>query len=163
MKSFNQKKISLLNTLFFEAGAALMDCQTLEYSVTFFLFQLSRIEPKKIDTNKIILILDNKDKKTLGQLIKIVKAKLELGTDFEEILNSALSARNHIIHRILIDNCELFIQKETRDNLVKKIRSLRRLVQKGISILDPYIEKWNKELDGLDFKSFEIWMMSNFH
>ena len=140
-----------------------MDCQTLEYSVTFFLFQLSRIEPKKIDTNKIILILDNKDKKTLGQLIKIVKAKLELGTDFEEILNSALSARNHIIHRILIDNCELFIQKETRDNLVKKIRSLRRLVQKGISILDPYIEKWNKELDGLDFKSFEIWMMSNFH
>ncbi len=140
-----------------------MDCQTLEYAVTFFLFQLSRIEPKKIDTNKIILILDNKDKKTLGELIKIVKDKLELGNDFEKILNSALSSRNYIIHRVLIDNSELFIQKETRDDLIKKIRRLRRLVQKGISILDPSIEKWCKELDGLDFESFKIWVRLNFH
>lgn len=163
MENFENKKRILLEALFFESGAALMDCQTLEYAVTFFLFHFSRIEPKKIDINKIILILDNKDKKTLGQLIKIIKDNLGLNNDAEEILNDALSARNCIIHRVLIDNVELFIQQETRNALIKKIRKLRQLVQKGISILDPSIEEWSKSLDELDLKKLNIWVRSNFN
>ena len=120
-------------------------------------------DPKKYDVNKIILVLDNEDKKTLGQLIKIIKGKIELNNDVEEILNNALSARNNIIHHVLVDNVELFIQEETRNVLIKKIRKFRQLVQKGISILNPYIEELSKNLGKIELKEIDTWVKFNFN
>ena len=41
MDEFEKKKAELLQPLFFEAGAALMDCQTLEYGVAMLLYHLA--------------------------------------------------------------------------------------------------------------------------
>jgi len=150
--NFEDRKKRLLTPLFFEAGAALMDCQTFECSIAFLLFHLARLGTIGLNINKIILILENKDKKTLGQLIKLMKKHLKVSDGIDEVLKDALSSRNYLIHCVLVDNVELFVQKEKRDVLIRKIRKLRGKVQKGISTLDPFITYLSKNLDGIDFK-----------
>jgi hypothetical protein len=163
MDDFEEKKKKLLNPLFFEAGFALMDCQSFEYSIAFFLFHLSRLGTKGFGIDKAISILDNKDKKTLGQLIRLMKKNLKVSDEIDKVLEDALSARNYIIHRVLSDNIESLLRKETRDALIRKIRKLRRKVQKGIYKLDPFIIELSKNLDGIDFKEFKKELSKNFY
>jgi len=163
MDDFVEKKKKLLNSLFFEAGAALMDCQFFEYSIAFFLFHLSRLGTKGFNIDKAISILDNEDKKTTGQLIRLMKKHLKVSDEIDKVLEEALSARNYIIHCVLSDNVESFLHKETRGDLIRKIRKLRRKVQKGIYKLDPFITELSKNLDGIDFKEFKEELNKNFY
>jgi hypothetical protein len=52
---------------------ALWDCQGFEYGLTLLLFHLSRIGTKGLDPVNIAKIMDNKAKKTTGQLIAMLK------------------------------------------------------------------------------------------
>jgi len=73
MDDFEARKRELFSPLFFEAGAALMDCQWFEYGVALMLFHLGRIGNKGLDPGSLSRILDNKDTKTAGQLIIMLK------------------------------------------------------------------------------------------
>ena len=83
MNEFEKKKKELLRPLFFEAGAALFDCQGLELGIAMLLFHFSRMGAVGLKPDKIYSILENKDKKTLGQLIKIFKEHIKVSENIE--------------------------------------------------------------------------------
>ena len=155
MDEFDEKKRILLQPLYFEAGAALHDCQGFEYGIALLLFYFGRWGTNGIDPSKISLILDNKDKKTAGQLISLLKQRLEVSNGIEAALDKALSARNLLIHRVFIDNVERIPDAQTRAVLVKEIRALRRTVRQADAMLRPFIMGLGEVLDGVDAKVFE--------
>jgi hypothetical protein len=155
MSEFEKRKKELLQPLLFEAGAALMDCQGFEFGIALLLFHLSRLGTVALNPKKVQLILDNRDKKTAGQLIKLLKEHVVVSEGIETALEIALSARNTLIHRVLIDNAERLLQAETREALVREVRALRTQVQHADKRLRPFIEAFSTALDGIQQQEIE--------
>jgi len=125
MNEFGNQKKELLQPLLSEAGAGLLDCPGFELGVALLLFHLARLGFSGLDPTKVLLILENQDKKTAGQLIVLLKKHVKVSEGIETALEEALAARNTLIYRVLIDNIEQVAQAETRASLVLKIRALR--------------------------------------
>jgi len=162
MDNFERRKKELLTPLLFEAGAALLDCQSFEYSVCILLFHFSRLGAEGLDPGRMVAIMEDIAKKTAGQLVKLLKQHLALSEGIDVALQEALAARNKLIHRFLIDNIERFPDQAQRETLTKEIRSLRRQVQKAEKMLRPFIEGLTEALDGVDLKQFRADAISKF-
>jgi hypothetical protein len=156
-----QKKKEILTPLLVEAGAALMDCQRFEYGIALFLFYPSHVGIKGLDTDKMTKIMDDVEKRTAGQLLKLLKEHVQMSEEKEKILSEALAARNKIIHRMLVDNSERIVQKDDREELIKEIRKTRAKVNKGDAILQPVNFELGDKLFGIDEK-YKTEMMKKF-
>jgi hypothetical protein len=149
MDEFDRKKIELLRPLMFEVGAALMDCQGMEYGIALLLFHFARMGNPGLDPAALSRVLDNQDKKTAGQLIHLLKKHMKVSPGIEAALAEGLDARNLIVHRVLIDNVESFPFPEKRAQLTKNIRALRRKVRHADKLLQPFIVGLSEVLDGV--------------
>jgi hypothetical protein len=152
---FEERKKTLLQPVLFEAGAALLDCQGFEFGVALLLFHFSRLGAKGLEPEKVSLILDDKEKKTAGQLVAMLKKHVTVSEGIEAALEGALRARNYLVHRVLIDNVEKLEREETRAALVQEIRKRRAEVRKAHENLGPFIMGFSAALDGLDQKQME--------
>lgn len=155
MNKFDNQKKELLQPLLFEAGAGLLDCQGFEFGVALLFSHLARLGSIGLDPTKVLLILENQDKKTAGQLIVLLKKHVKVSEGVETALEEALAARNTLIHRVLIDNIEQVAQAETRTSLVLKIRALRTKVQKAKKLLHPFVVAFGEALDGVEQQKIE--------
>jgi len=155
MDEFDKKKKELLQPLMFEAGAALLDCQHLEYGVALLLFYFARLGAPGLDVSALARVMENKDKKTLGQLIHLLKKSLKVSPGIEIGLKEGLDARNMIVHRVLADNVESFPFPEKRAALVREVRRLRRKVRDADGLLKPFIVGFSKTLDGVNQEELE--------
>ena len=150
MNEFEQRKKEVLQPIFFEAGAALYDCQAFEYDIAYLLFQLSRTGITELKPEKVSAILDDDEKKTAGQLIGMLKKQLPINESMKETLATALKARNKLIHRQLIENVERMIDVNEHPKMVKEISKLRSTVRRCSKELAPIIVDLTKILDGID-------------
>ena|SRR5487761_183897 len=155
MDEFEKRKRELLRPLMFEAGAALLDCQHLEYGLALLLFHLGRLGAKELTPEDTFRILDNQDKRTAGQLIHMLMKHTIVSPGIESALKEGLNARNVIIHRVLADNVEMFPRAVTRDQLTKEVRRLRRKVRDADKTLSPFIEAFSAALDGVQKEQME--------
>lgn len=152
---FEERKKTLFQPVFFEAGAALLDCQSFEFGIALLLFHLARLGAPGLSPENISNILDDKDKKTAGQLIAMLKTHGKVGPDIVEALTEALRARNYLIHRVLTENIEKMPTSEGREELVRDIRQQRGKVRKAHEKLKKFIIKFSSLLDGLDQQEME--------
>jgi hypothetical protein len=155
MDEFEKKKLELLRPLMFEAGAALFDCQRMEFGLALLLFHLSRLGTKGLSPEDTFRVLDNQDKKTAGQLIRMLMKHTTVSPGIETALVDGLNARNAIVHRVLADNVEMFPQPDTRAKLIKEIRTLRRKVLASDKALNPFIEAFSAAFDGIEKEKIE--------
>jgi hypothetical protein len=162
MDEFEHKKKKILTPLLVEAGAALLDCQTLEYGISLLLYHFSRIGVQGLDPKRMEAIMENVEKKTVGQLISMLKQHLSMSGDLERKLKEALVARNNLIHRILVDNIEFVIDQKERHLLVKRIQVLRSKLQKANKSISPFVESFSKAIDGFDSDSAKLEVISYF-
>lgn len=145
---FDERKKQVLAPIFFEAGAALFDCQSFEYSIAYLLYLFSRLGSIGLDPAHCAAILDDEEKKTAGQLAQLLRKHLRISEDLEEGLRKALRARNHPVHRFLIENVERTLEVREHDVPVKEIRGLRSTVQRCQKQLDPFVRALAQSLDG---------------
>ena len=150
MNEFEEKKRKLLGPIYFEAGAALFDCQSFEYGIAYYLFLSSRRGVIGLDPTRCAAILDDEEKKTAGQLINLLKAHVQVSDSIEKGLVEALKARNKLIHRYLIENVERFPVLEEQERVVAEIRALRSAVQRSHKLLQPFVEHLARTIDGVD-------------
>ncbi len=155
MDEFETRKRELLQPLLLEAGAGLMDCQSFEFGIALLLFHFGRLGVAGLDPSKIELILSNTDKKTAGQLISLLKKHLTMSDGFDQKLSDALAARNELIHRVLIDNAESLVREEGREELLKRVRQLRKTVRAADQLLRPFILAFGEALDGIRHADLE--------
>jgi hypothetical protein len=154
MNEFEQRKSDVFQPIFFEAGAALFDCQSFEYGIAYLLYLFSRLGVKDLDTRRTISILDDEEKKTAGQLIGMLKKHLAVSEGIEDGLTKALQARNQLVHRFLIENVERMADPKEHENLSIEIRTLRSRVRKAHKQLDPFVKAVAETLDGLAIDEF---------
>jgi hypothetical protein len=147
--TFEAQKRELLQPLLFEAGAGLMDCQAFEFGIALLLFHFARLGTTGLDSLKIEQILNNSDKKTAGQLVRLLRERLSISNGIDRALTHALAARNELVHRVLIDNVEAVMSEGEREKLVKHVRHLRRTVRAADQMLRPFVLALNEALDGV--------------
>lgn len=56
MDQFEKRKRKVLQPIFFEAGAALFDCQSFEYGIAYLLYLLARFGAGGLDTKNTIAL-----------------------------------------------------------------------------------------------------------
>lgn len=149
MDEFEQKKREILQPIFFEAGAALFDCQEFEYGIAYLLYLFARFGTDGLDPNNAVAILENEEKETAGQLVGILKKHLQVSDGLEQALASALKARNNLIHRYLTENVERIADPKEHNKIVKEIESLRKQVRKAHQQLEPFVKALAEMLDGV--------------
>jgi hypothetical protein len=154
MNEFEQRKRDVLQPIYFEVGAALVDCQSFEYGIAYLLYLSSRLGVKGLDTARAISILDDDEKRTAGQLIGMLKKHVTVSEGIEEGLATALQARNQLVHRYLIENVERLADPKEHQNLTNEIRTLRSKVRKAHKQLEPFVKAIAEILDGLSIDEF---------
>ena len=162
MDEFEQRKRHVLQPIFFEAGAALFDCQSFEYGIAYLLYLFSRMGVKGLNTDNAIAILEDEEKKTAGQLIDMLKKYLDVSEGLEQSLTGALKARNTLIHRYLIENVERMAEPEEHSKIEKEIKSLRSKVRKSHKQLEPFVAALAKHLDDIDIDAVAAESKSKF-
>jgi hypothetical protein len=155
MSEFEKDKLEALSPILLEAGAALMDCQTFEYGVTLLLFHLTRMGFHDMSPDSVVEILEDKNKRTAGQIVNLLRKKIKLSDGLEEAISDALNARNYIIHRFLTDNTEKFLNETTREEVRRDLRNLRRKVRVADGMLRPFINSFSEALDGIKIEDIE--------
>ena len=143
----------IMTPILVEAGAALQDCQMFEYGLGLLLLHFSRLGAKGLDPTTLYAIMEGEKKKTAGQLLRILRENLHVSPRLEAALPEALAARNRLIHRVLIDNIEHFLDADARNQVIKEIRRLRSTVRKADALIRPFIEGLSLALDGYDAKA----------
>ena len=156
------EKQTLLAPIYWEVGVALAQCQVFELGMGLLLHHFSCLGLIKMDVAQTTAILENEDKKTLGQLIKILKDNRDFREDFKEKLVIALHARNKLIHRIIIENTEKFNTQKARDDFIQEIKVLKAKVSEGDHVIRSTIYKLGIALDGFDGRAYTKGLNNNF-
>lgn len=151
---FEERKKEVLAPIFFEAGAALYDCQSFEFGIAYLLYLFSRLGASGLDPAHCAAILDDEEKKTAGQLTQMLRKHLHISEGIEDGLAKALSARNRLIHRYLIENIERMIEVREHEALVAEIRSLRSTIRRSQEQLDPFVRALAESIDGAPFDTW---------
>jgi DNA-binding MarR family transcriptional regulator len=159
---FEKRKKEVLAPIFFEAGAALYDCQSFEYGIAYLLYLYSRLGASGLDPTRCAAILDDDEKKTAGQLIQMLRKHLRISQGLEDGLIKALEARNLLIHRYFIENGERIIEVSEHELLVKEIRALRSTVRRSQKQLHPFVRTLAKAIDGAPFDTWAAEMKEKF-
>jgi hypothetical protein len=157
---YEARKLEAMRPLMFEAGAALWDCQGFEYGLALQLYYFARLGAAGLDAAALKRILDNDDKRTAGYLVAmmkkhLLKSPLTVIANIETALDEGLKARNLLIHRVLIDNVEMFVTPESRAALVEKIRALRRKVNAADKKLRPVNALLGELVEGENMQEIE--------
>lgn len=148
MNDFEARETAGMRPWMMEAGAALWDCQIFEFLVALLLYHLAKRGFVGLAPATLNRILENKDKKTAGQLVNMLKEHVTVNKDIEVALAEGLEARNLLIHRVLVENALLFDTQAGRDVMTGKIRALREQVKKADLMLRPSLFALDASLDG---------------
>ena len=151
---FEKRKKEVLAPIFFEAGAALHDCQSFEYGIAYLLYLFSRLGAGGLDPARCAAILDDEEKKTAGQLVQMLQKHVRISDGLEHGLTKALEARNRLIHRYLVENIERMMDVAEHEALVKEIRALRSTVRRSQKQLDPFVRALAESIDGAPFDTW---------
>ena len=145
--------VEITKPVLIEAGLALLNCQGFEYDVGFLLFHLSRSRSTGLSVDQTYAIMEGDQKRTVGQLIQMLKQHIDVSVEMEKILHEALIARNRLIHRVLVERIEDTATDEGRVSIKREIGNLRRNVLAGSDLLRPIIDTFSAVLDGFDMEA----------
>jgi hypothetical protein len=162
MDDFETRKREALQPILFEAGAALLDCQSFEHGISYLLFLCARLGTQDLHVDRAESILNDEEKKTAGQLVALLKQHVKVSPTIEQELTSALKARNHLVHRYLIENIERMVNPVEHERLVKEIRDLRTQVRKSSKQLDSLVKSLAEHLDGISLAELEAEIKTKF-
>ena len=162
MSDFEERKKEVLKPVYFEAGAALFDCQSFEYGIAYLLYLFSRLGTEGLSDEKACSILDGEEKKTAGQLIHMLKKHVQLSESIEIKLFSALKARNNLVHHYLVDNVERIADVGEHEGIIKEIRALRATVRSSLKQLEPFTASLAALVDDHDLDSIAVEVKEKF-
>ena len=150
-----KRKKEILAPLLIEAGAALIDCQSFEYGLALLLFHFGRLGAPGIDHESFRAVLDGTSKVTAGGLLRQLRVNLGIREDLDAALSEAIVARNHIIHRFMIERLERVVEPVQRKLVVGELTNLRARIRKADAMIRPVINSIGYALDGHDAERYE--------
>lgn len=84
--------------------------------------------------------------KTLGRLIRGLRAITSVPTDLEDLLNNALKTRNFLAHHFFRERAESFMSRKGREEMIEELDQAQTLFsladEKLAEVADPLREKY---------------------
>lgn len=149
---YTLKKSKAVAPIFHAAGAALYECQNFELTLAAYLHCLSFLEGSRLTPQDTTDVLDDKKKKTAGQLINDLKEHVQLSGGISAIIEEAKGARNKLAHRYLVENVSRFYSVQGRAEVIQEIRQLTSKIIYANALLAPFIQVVSEDLHGDRFK-----------
>lgn len=122
------------------AGLSLHACQQFEYGIKFLFVVMAEVGFGKVSTPDAVAIIEDENKKTLGQLLKLLNRTVTISAGSSSALDVGLAARNRIIHRFLLESIELIVDPMARPRVIAELKQLRTLVLAGDQAVREIIE-----------------------
>lgn len=141
-----------------ELGAALLDSQRLEYSISYLLLLTSDKYSNDEVMDEFMMSLS---KKTLGGLITKLGQDVETNEQFMSNLTPALDARNYIVHKFLNDRNEQLLTIEGRKESLKILKAKRKVIVGCFDYLNTFVDAFMK-LRGLDLEKMNTDLSKSF-
>jgi hypothetical protein len=155
-----------IQEVFCAYGKAVYEASGIEKSIVqvFVIYAFDPSNPKAVEI--VANTIDQKDKLTLGSLIRNSRKELNLPARINEQLDDVLEKRNWLIHHFYFDAYSKMIDREARKELIKLLESLaqrfgslndlliaeivRRMIDKGVSqhVLDQLAKDVIVEIEG---------------
>ena len=111
---------------------------------------MSRSGSTGLSVDQTYAIMEGDQKRTVGQLIQMLKQHTDVSVEMEKILREALIARNRLIHRVLVERTGDTVTDGGRVSIKREIGNLRCKVLAGSDLLRPIIDTFTKVLDDFD-------------
>jgi hypothetical protein len=142
-----------LKPIMYMAGLSLHACQQFEYAVKFLLFNIASAGLGSTSVEEAVAIIEDEKKKTLGQLLSLLRQHVAIGAEVSASLEAGLDARNEIAHRFLAENGERMADPATRPAVLVELKRLRKKVLAGDAAVREIV-RLVLSLRGIDIDAF---------
>ncbi len=129
-----------LKPYFYWLGLAFHSCHQLEYGVKTVLVTMADMGLGGFDLGEMIAIIEDEKKKTLGQVLKLLRERVSLSDGWENSLTTGLESRNRFVHRFLSEVDERVANPSTRADVITEVKAIRRVVLKADRIVQQILE-----------------------
>jgi len=156
MSELSPSQQQALQPVVYELGAAVYVCQQFETSLLLLLAILSAHDGV-VTTESFKDGMVTYSEKTLGQLVKSFKTKLQLPENYEIFIREGVDARNRVVHGFVLRNAHKFLTIQGRSELIDELRaaqhivnerqlSVRRVLDRALSVFGGSLEQIRKEM-----------------
>jgi hypothetical protein len=149
-----------LDPILLDLGSALYVCQGLEGSLVF-LLSVCSMEDAEMEGSSFAAAMDNLSQKTLGQLLKRVRERLELSPEVDQSFRAGWNARNWIVHEFVHDTIEELLTPKGRLVVAKRLSEAKKTVKLtdllANRILDTYLEKYGITVADMKESADRLW------
>jgi len=149
-----------LAPLFLEFGKAVYICQCFESTLCFLLSLMSH-EQAQGEEGAFLAAWDFHTKKTLGQLVKLLRERIDVPEDLDEYLGVGVDKRNEIVHGFLTKNANRWMDPKGRLELERELVELKLEVKRrdivANRLLDGLLKKYGLSNDILKRNADRLW------
>ena len=143
-----------------ELGKALYLCQAFEGTLVFLLSLISH-EDANAEDGAFSAAIDLYSEKTLGQLLKRLRERIELPDELTAPLRIGWDSRNAVVHRLIHEHIAKFMNPKGRVEVLAMLAAHKRKVKYADIIanrvLDTYLNKYGLTVDDLKSNADRLW------
>jgi hypothetical protein len=129
-----------LKPYFYWLGLTFHSCHQLEYGVKTVLVTMADIGFGGFELNETIAIIEDEKKKTLGQVLQLLRQRVSLSDEWADSLNRGLEARNRFVHRFLSEVDDRLANPSTRGDVIAEVKAIRRVVLESDRVVQQILE-----------------------
>lgn len=111
--------------MFANFGLTILASQALEKTLLLLLASINCLEVGKVSKEDLYQVLNQHNRKTLGQLINALRKKVEFPKNLEADLCVALEKRNYITHHFFMDKLDILRLSRAPDKLSQELLPIR--------------------------------------
>lgn len=137
----------VLAPVVYELGVAVYLCQQFETSLLFLIAILSSQEGK-VNGKTFKAGICSYSEKTLGQLAKAFRLKLQLPDAYEYYIRKGVETRNSIVHGFVLRNTERLLLVDGRAQVVDELRDAQHIINERLQSLNEVLDRALNVLGG---------------
>ena len=129
-----------LRPYFYWLGLTFHTCHQLEYGVKTVLVTMADMGFDGFDLGEMIAIIEDEKKKTLGQVIELLRRRVTLRDGWAITLTTGLEARNRFVHRFLSEVNGRVADPSTRADVIAEVKAIRKVVLEADGTVQQILE-----------------------
>lgn len=153
-----------LDPLLLELGSAVFVCQGLEGTLVF-LLSVCSMEDANMEDGSFQAAIELWSQKTLGQLLKRLRERVELSAAADTQLRAGWAARNWVIHSFVRESVEELLSPKGRLSVAKRLSQAKRTVKQtdvlANHLLDAYLAKYGISVADAKAGADRLWSQLN--
>jgi hypothetical protein len=124
----------------YELGVAIYLCQQFETNLLFLIALLSA-HRGMVTADSFKEGICSYSEKTLGQLAKVFKSKLQLPEAYETYIRTGVETRNSIVHGFVMRNTEQLLSVDGRTQVIDELQNAQHIINDRLQSLNEVLDR----------------------